>query len=617
MDSVFLTVLNMSMPAAFVIAVVLAARFALRRFRAPRAISYLLWVVVLFNLLCPFKPESALSLMPKSLPAASEEITRGFGVPAVGSPPGRQEAEHPPGEVPAEVPAEMPPGRILPGIWAAGAAAMLLCGAVALLRLKRRVALAVRVEGNVYETDRIDSPFVLGFVKPRIYMPAGVDRPQYRYIIAHERTHIKRGDSVAAAVAFVALALHWFNPLVWAAYCLMLRDMESSCDEAVLRDAGEDIRRAYSSALLSVAGVRRGLPVPLAFGEQSVKERVKNVLNFKKPSRIVVAAAAALALALTVGFAVNHESGAAPAEREPVYDRGQAPQAEISVETYPDKYTPALSSVPGIHLDVGGQTEAASSLTYEASSGTFELWEGGKVTVLGNPANRPITESRSIYWSPDLTTKSGDTVAVSFADDGGETLAQVTMNVGVQDVWYSLTLTGEQPSPPEDGPDEGGDGDVLTVVLIDPDEQAAAAEDRPSGDAVRDDILALVEAFGGQLQNVRLLAPEAEVKTGIREAYSRFVSPELLQKWMDDPENAPGRALSSPWPDRIEVSTVREIAGGYQIDGKVIEITSTEIGTGKAAASRGVTLTVKQSGADDARGGFVIDDAVFGDYTRE
>ncbi|MDR2671626.1 MAG: M56 family metallopeptidase, partial [Oscillospiraceae bacterium] len=303
MDSVFLTVLNMSLTAAFVIAAILLARFALRRSRAPKLISYLLWAVVLFNLLCPFKLESVFSLMPRHLPAVSEEMAYGVHAPAISIPLGSQGPENSVNSVPVATSVEIPVGLLLSYVWLAGVAAMLVYGMVAYLRLKRRVALAVRVEGNIYESDRIDAPFVLGWTSPRIYLPAGIDLPQYGHIIAHERTHIKRRDPLVATVAFFALALHWFNPLVWAAYYLMLRDMESSCDEAVLRGAGADIRCAYSSALLSVANSRRGLPIPLAFGEQSVKDRVKNVLNFKRPSKMIIVAAVVLTFGLTWGFA--------------------------------------------------------------------------------------------------------------------------------------------------------------------------------------------------------------------------------------------------------------------------------------------------------------------------
>jgi beta-lactamase regulating signal transducer with metallopeptidase domain len=317
----------MSLTASFVIAVVLLARFFLRR--APKIISYALWAVVLFNLLCPFKPESAFSLIPFGAEPIDvrQAIVPGQELSFIES---AMYATQPWGEdvyIPinpevvdiSEAPYNGNAMSYLFGyqayiifggnyLWPFGAAALLLYAVIGYIRLKRRVSLAVRVGCNIYETDMIKSPFVLGLFRPRIYIPTGMDAAFLTHIIEHERTHIKRRDYLVSVIAFAALALHWFNPLVWVAYMLMLRDMESSCDEAVLRHSSEDIRRGYSSALLGFSSNRRQLSFPLAFGEQGVKERVKRVLNFKKPSRVIIVAAVALVAVLSVGFAVNRAS---------------------------------------------------------------------------------------------------------------------------------------------------------------------------------------------------------------------------------------------------------------------------------------------------------------------
>jgi beta-lactamase regulating signal transducer with metallopeptidase domain len=317
MDRIFLTVLNMSVTASFVIAAVLLARLFLRR--APKIISYALWAVALFRLLFPFTIESVFSLMPfnaETIPPTlvAEHINSiDSGIDFVDVPVNdfigqmHEEGRGPDmyGNQRTVYPLR---GFVYFGayLWLVGAAALLLYAVARYIRLKRRVSLAVRMEGIVYETDRIDSPFVLGLIRPRIYIPTGMDTALTAHIIEHERTHIKRRDYIVSVIAFAALALHWFNPLVWVTYMLMLRDMESSCDEAVLRNSNEDIRREYSSALLSFSrGRTQQLSFPLAFGEQSVKERVKNVLNFKKPSRVIIVVAVAVVAALSVGFAVN------------------------------------------------------------------------------------------------------------------------------------------------------------------------------------------------------------------------------------------------------------------------------------------------------------------------
>ncbi|MDR0292560.1 MAG: DUF5301 domain-containing protein [Oscillospiraceae bacterium] len=339
MDRIFLTVLNMSLTASFVIAAVLLARLLLRR--APKIISYALWAVVLFNLLCPFKPESAFSLIPFNAKPISEQqaILPGqefnFAEAALYSlqtPGDDMYVQINPAIIDADpdsfvgTPYEHlsrdDDGKAMAYLfgyqaylilgnylWPFGAAILILYAIIGYIRLKRRVSLAVRVEGIIYETDRIDSPFVLGLLRPRVYIPTGMVTALTAHIIEHERTHIKRRDYIVSFIAFAALALHWFNPLVWVAYTLMLRDMESSCDEAVLRNSNEDIRREYSSALLGFSSNRKQLSFPLAFGEQGVKERVKNVLKFKKSSRVIIVVAVALVAVLSVGFAVNRANG--------------------------------------------------------------------------------------------------------------------------------------------------------------------------------------------------------------------------------------------------------------------------------------------------------------------
>jgi len=301
MDKIFLTVLNMSLTASFVIVVVLLVRLFLRR--APKVISYALWAVVLFNLLCPFKPESVFSLIPfnpEPIPIniAMQPIPRiDSGIPFINA------------AVSSALPAATPEYSVNPlqiwtaigvYVWVLGAAALIIYTIIGYIRLKQRVSLAIRVEDNIYETDMIDSPFVLGLFPPRIYIPTGMEAALTTHIIEHERTHIKRRDYLVSIIAYSALALHWFNPLVWVAYMLMLRDMESSCDEAVLRKSTKDVRREYSSALLNFSNKRGQLSFPLAFGEQGVKTRIKNVLNFRKPSRWIIAVAIVLVTVLSV-----------------------------------------------------------------------------------------------------------------------------------------------------------------------------------------------------------------------------------------------------------------------------------------------------------------------------
>lgn len=342
MDKLFLAVLNMSLTASFVIAVVCLARLLLRR--APRAVSYALWAVVLFNLVCPVKPASPASMVPfrgDPVPAAAVSVAAApdTGVSALTGPPENfWPAAGPAGGAPGEA---KPWFETLSDLWAAGAGAMLLYAGVNYWRLKRRVRLAVRVRGNVYESDRIGSPFVLGLIRPRVYIPLGLPPGRYACVAAHEFEHIRRRDNLVSAAAYFALALHWFNPLVWTAYLLMLRDMETSCDEAVLRRAPEDIRCDYAAALLSFSAAKKSLPIPLAFGEKSVKGRVRDVLKFKKKPGIVIAAAVVLAVLVTAGCGVGRGAdvtavpGASPAVTSPPPTPSAAATPEAAVTPEP------------------------------------------------------------------------------------------------------------------------------------------------------------------------------------------------------------------------------------------------------------------------------------------
>jgi len=326
MDKVFLDILNMSLSASFVIAAVCAARVLLRR--APKVYSYALWAVVLFNLIIPFKftaPASLNPIKPKPIPQnivyqAAPRIDSGVTVidNSISNILPAPDTAHVNSVNPLQV--WLAVGAAL---WAAGIAAMLLYAVITYIRLKRRLRFATKINGNlykngnIYETDAIRSPFVLGLIRPRIYLPVGLPESDLAYILPHERTHIKRRDYLIKPLAYITLALHWFNPLVWLAYFKLNKDMEMACDERVLKKLGNDnanIKEVYSNTLLRLATGRRQVGLsPLAFGEGSAKGRIKNVLNFKKPSLWVVAIAAILVILFSAGFAVS-KAGASPVE---------------------------------------------------------------------------------------------------------------------------------------------------------------------------------------------------------------------------------------------------------------------------------------------------------------
>ena len=323
LERLFESVLGMTLASSAVIILVLIARLALRR--GPRVFSYALWAVVLARLIIPFTIQSPLSLIPSArildVPGINRteahilEVSTGIDSideglneylsahPYSGYVPGKLA---PSGPLPAAPePDSVPDWRTVPAlIWAFGGIAMLVYSGISLLLLRRRLVGAVPLEGEagVLIADRAGTPFVLGFFRPRIYLPSDLPQQERGFVLLHERTHIRRLDHVTRFLAWLALCVHWFNPLVWLAFRLAGRDMEVSCDEAALRLSGGDIRADYASALLRLSSGER-LPVgPLAFGDGDPEGRIKNVLSYKKPAFwvivvslvAVIAAAAAL-----------------------------------------------------------------------------------------------------------------------------------------------------------------------------------------------------------------------------------------------------------------------------------------------------------------------------------
>lgn len=307
---VFQQVVSMSLTAGLVILAICAARLLLRQ--APKKFSYWLWAGAAFRLVCPFSFPAAFSLL--ALAPASQTVAEtgpltevsylpGAGLPAAAPGVGAADAV-----LPQAAGAGQALGlwEVLGLVWLLGAAALLIGALVAYLRVKGQVATAVKFAHNVYECGAFRSPFVLGFFRPKIYIPFGLEPRQREHVLCHESAHIQRRDYLVKPLGFLLLAIHWFNPLVWLAFHLMSRDMEMSCDEKVLSQLGEEARREYSLSLLSIGSRRRfPAPNPLAFGETGVKERVVNVMKFRRAKRWVTVAAAVAVVAVTAACAAN------------------------------------------------------------------------------------------------------------------------------------------------------------------------------------------------------------------------------------------------------------------------------------------------------------------------
>jgi len=306
MEALFLKIFNMSVAAGWMVLAVVFLRIVLKK--APRSLFCLLWGLVAIRLVCPFSFESVLSLVPsaeilaeKELYAAAPQINT--GIPTVNSAinPIISESFAPnPGD-------SVNPLQVITAlaswVWIVGVAAMLGYSLVSYIRLRKKVSASMNIGDNVFICDDISSPFILGAFKPRIYIPSAMDEKSRDYVISHENAHISRKDHLWKPIGFAILAIYWFDPLVWVAYILLCRDIESACDEKVVKDMDVEGKKGYSEALLICGSKRRLVSAcPLAFGEVGVKQRIKGVLSYKKPAFWVIIIAIIASVILGIAF---------------------------------------------------------------------------------------------------------------------------------------------------------------------------------------------------------------------------------------------------------------------------------------------------------------------------
>ena len=310
MSELFLKIINMSISASWLILAVLILRLVLKK--APKWVNVLLWGIVAVRLICPLSFESALSLIPSSetIPLDIEmaaKPTIDSGVPAINSVVNPVLSSFAP---PQHVLTSANPLQIwipiLNIIWLIGVGALLLYTAVSYWRLCRKVDTAVRYKGNIFQSENVSSPFVLGIIKPRIYLPFNMNGQDLEHVVAHEQAHIRRKDHWWKPLGFLLLTIHWFNPLMWLAYVLLCRDIELACDEKVIKELGNEQRADYMQALVACSVNRRMIAAcPLAFGEVGVKERVKSVMNYKKPAFWVIIIAVIICVGVAACFLTN------------------------------------------------------------------------------------------------------------------------------------------------------------------------------------------------------------------------------------------------------------------------------------------------------------------------
>lgn len=330
MSTVFLKILNLSYSASWLILAVIAVRLLLKK--VPKWVSCLLWALVALRLIIPFSFESALSLLPSSeVVPANIEVTNTphieSGIYAVNSAVNPvMETAFAPDQANSVNPMQVVV-TVAGIIWLAGILAMTVYAFISYAKIKRSVREAALLEKGIMECDEVKSPFILGILRPVIYVPSGMDSETLELVLAHEKAHLKRCDYVWKPLGYALLAVYWFNPLSWLAYVLLCRDIESACDEKVIRDKSSDYMAAYSQALLNCSVQRRRIAAcPVAFGETGVKMRIKNVLNYKKPAFWIIIASLVACVVLAVCFLTN------PKKEESVSDVQAGDETQTSEE---------------------------------------------------------------------------------------------------------------------------------------------------------------------------------------------------------------------------------------------------------------------------------------------
>ena len=370
MTELFLTLLNMSIAAGWLIIAAVLLRPLLKR--SPRAIKCVIWALVGIRLVCPLTLESALSLIPSAetispdiLYSTEPEIHSGISALNSAVNPAVSEVLAP------DAAASATPAQVIAFaasvVWLAGMAALLVYAAVSSLRLHRRVKTAVRLRENLYQSENISSPFILGAFRPRVYIPFGLDGRELDCVIAHETAHIRRRDHLWKPLGFLLLTVYWFNPLIWLAYCLLCRDIELACDERVIKNFTAEEKKTYSATLLAFSTPRRMISAcPLAFGEIGAGERIKSVLNYKKPALWIILAAGTAVAVLAVCFLTNPKTEPSAEDLTPFGYSYRVTEILYDAPVFSFTYTP--QTAPQYRLDESGTLFTSGEITSEEQS---------------------------------------------------------------------------------------------------------------------------------------------------------------------------------------------------------------------------------------------------------
>ena len=466
-----------SLTAGWMILALLVLRPLLKK--APRSFSCLLWALVAVRLVTPFSFQSRVSLVPQSIAAPTRitPILPDLSVSALEQP-----------TVQAAAPVRgIAWGQMLTVVWLMGVAAMAVYALVSYIRLINRVQVSIRIQDKLYLCDNVRSPFVLGIFRPRIYLPSDMEPQTTTFVLAHEQVHLRRGDHLWKPLGYAILCIHWFNPLCWLAYILFCRDMEQACDEAVIRDMSSRDKKAYSAALLKCSLPRSAIAAcPLAFGELSVKQRIRGVLNYRKPKFWVVAVSAVLCVALAACFLTDPvkandveagENDSFDAQEFPAYSSGEADfiqtpttgtvigSANLNVRSGAGTdYTPLGSLAPGSEVII---YEVVTSDDLQWGRIDSDMWvcmnyirvnEDSTPAVpatVGTEKSGTFTRQTKLYSLPSL--KSGE---VGQGEAGEDYTLHRLEKIGT-DIWGCV---------------ECGDSEIQGWILLDDEEEDLSEE---------------------------------------------------------------------------------------------------------------------------------------------
>lgn len=430
MDDVFLKLVNLSISASWLILAVLVLRVVLKK--APKWVMPLLWSVVALRLVCLFSIESALSLIPSAETIPSEIVTETrepvlyeqATLDIVTNPTLPSAAEVPVGVSRQQAQVDF---NIYSVLWLTGMAALLVHALVSAGKLKRKLATAILLRDNIYESEFVDSPFVFGVVKPNIYLPMHMDEGTAAYVIAHECAHLARRDHWWKVLGYLVLALHWFNPLVWVAYILFCRDIELACDEKVVKGLDGAARADYSQALLSCAAPKRAVAAcPLAFGEGNIKTRVKSALHYRKPAFWVAAAAVLAVVIVAVCFLTN-------------------PRSERGSLVWAQKLNAADVASIELYVPAEGEARQYKKLDTEEMAQAVELINSSRGTYIEKPetvyAGLPVW---FLLTMDDGTVHAVGSVVGHYLIIDGDTFDADVEN---QAEWENYVLKGDSASP--------------------------------------------------------------------------------------------------------------------------------------------------------------------------